>query len=151
MHSTPGSLLLCHDGSDHAVQAIRAAAERFPDACADVLVIDDSSRSLVMLGPGALDTAAFDDVLRQSNDEARRIAQDGARIAEDAGLRATPIVRDTEHAPWRAIVEQVEDGDYHTVVIGSRGRSAIRTALLGSTSMGVVAHCRRPVLVVHVE
>ena len=52
----------------------------------------------------------------------------------------------TAHGPgWVAINnEKFEE----SVVIGSRGRHTITTALLGSISLGVLRHARRPVLIV---
>lgn len=60
--------------------------------------------------------------------EAQSLADAGAAIAQEEGLDARG--------------EAVE-------VVGSRGLSAINSALLGSVSAGVVHHSSRPVLVVH--
>jgi nucleotide-binding universal stress UspA family protein len=45
-------------------------------------------------------------------------------------------------------VETAEERDAAAVVVGSRGLTALRSAVLGSVSYGVVHHCKRPVLVV---
>ena len=39
--------------------------------------------------------------------------------------------------------------EQQALAVGSRGRSGLRSALLGSVSNAVVHHCRRPVIVVH--
>ncbi|MDQ3936027.1 MAG: universal stress protein, partial [Actinomycetota bacterium] len=49
---------------------------------------------------------------------------------------------------WHAIVEAADELDARVVVLGSRGLSGVRSALLGSVSYGVVHHSRRPLLVV---
>ena len=41
-----------------------------------------------------------------------------------------------------------DEQDARAVVLGSRGRSGVRAALLGSVSYGVVHHSSRPLLVV---
>jgi nucleotide-binding universal stress UspA family protein len=49
---------------------------------------------------------------------------------------------------WRAIVKVAKERDARVVIVGSHGRSAVTSAVLGSVSHGVVNHCPRPVLVV---
>ena len=46
------------------------------------------------------------------------------------------------------IVEYAERGNIDLIVIGTRGRSAFKRLLLGSTASGVVTHADCPVMVV---
>jgi nucleotide-binding universal stress UspA family protein len=50
-----------------------------------------------------------------------------------------------------ALIRQIEVGGHDLVVIGSRGRGAVRAALLGSVSHHVLHHSPIPVLIIHVE
>jgi nucleotide-binding universal stress UspA family protein len=50
--------------------------------------------------------------------------------------------------PWKEIVELAEELEVDAIVVGSRGLSAIRRLLLGSTAENVVRHAPCPVLVV---
>jgi nucleotide-binding universal stress UspA family protein len=50
-----------------------------------------------------------------------------------------------------ALMHQVKAGDHDIVVMGSRGRGAVRAALLGSVSHFLLHHSPVPVLIVHAD
>lgn len=51
--------------------------------------------------------------------------------------------------PVDEIVAHADSLDADLIVVGARGRGTLTSALLGSTSRGVIGEARRPVLVVH--
>jgi nucleotide-binding universal stress UspA family protein len=69
------------------------------------------------------------------------------RVPDDLSVSAVLSER-----PIRAaLMSQIGDGVHDLVVVGSRGRGAIRAALLGSTSHYVLHHSPVPVLIVHAD
>jgi nucleotide-binding universal stress UspA family protein len=50
-----------------------------------------------------------------------------------------------------ALIRRIKDGHHDLVVMGSRGRGAVRSALLGSLSHYILNHSPVPVLIVHAE
>jgi Universal stress protein family len=57
--------------------------------------------------------------------------------------------RPLEHWDFSIVGEAADQRDVMGVVVGSCGRSGLRSALLGSVSNTVVQHCAKPVVVVH--
>lgn len=48
---------------------------------------------------------------------------------------------------WQTIIDVADELDAGLIVCGTRGRGAIRTALLGSTSQALLQHAELPVLI----
>jgi nucleotide-binding universal stress UspA family protein len=89
--------------------------------------------------------------------EVRRLAEaaeerTGRELTKAADRRESdgvPIHVAIRHgAPWRVIVDTVEEQDLDLVVMGSRNASELGRPLMGSTAERVVRMSRRPVLIV---
>jgi nucleotide-binding universal stress UspA family protein len=151
MSETDAPVLIAYDGSAHAGAAVRdAAAVLRPRTAVVVSVwtpIESVAAALVALpasvayaGARAIDTA--------SREEAERLAEEGAELARSGGLDASSRALEGVGPAWSAIVRFADEIDAAVVVTGTRGRSPLAAAVLGSTAQGVLGHAGRPVLVV---
>jgi len=145
-------ILIAYDGSKHGRHAIEVAAERLAGPAIVLHVLSAAPRAPlatdVMTG-AMIDEAAYAERERQLRVRAENTAEEGARLAREAGLDAEPlVVEEPTHRVWRAIVEIAEQRDVEMIVLGHRGGNGLRTSLPGSVSRGVVAHSLRPVVVV---
>jgi nucleotide-binding universal stress UspA family protein len=82
---------------------------------------------------------------------AREIGDQGQELAAALGLDVEVRLERNDSTVWRTILDVAEDMDSSLIVIGTRGRTAVQSALLGSVSGAVVHHSSRPVLVVPVR
>jgi nucleotide-binding universal stress UspA family protein len=79
---------------------------------------------------------------------ADRVLRDAVeRVPDDVSV--TTIL--TEEPIRKAILKRIEEGRHDLVVMGSRGRGAVRSAVLGSVSHFVLHHSPVPVLIVHAD
>jgi nucleotide-binding universal stress UspA family protein len=80
--------------------------------------------------------------------EAAKVASEGARLARSVGFDATPYVESGD-VVWRSIVDSADEHGASIVVMGSHGRTGVSLVLLGSVAASVSRHTDRPVLIVH--
>ncbi|QCW03926.1 universal stress protein [Natrinema pallidum] len=136
------SVLVATDGSEAAATAVEhaiALADRFDAPLYGIAVIDERT---------AYDTGIVDpDEVRQHLEEraaARLAALESAATAADVAVETA--VR--SGVPHEEILEYAAEREASAIVLGSRGRSSFKGALLGSTVDRVVRIADRPVLVV---
>jgi nucleotide-binding universal stress UspA family protein len=146
-------VVVAYDGSEPASAALDAAARLFPGHPAAVVSVWDSmagaaSASLVAV-PAAVAVEAAEKIDEASERQATQLADEGAARLRSGGLEAVGHPVKSHGNAWSTIVEFAERQEAEVVVVGSRGRSGVKSVLLGSVSSGVVHHSTRPVLVVH--
>jgi nucleotide-binding universal stress UspA family protein len=157
-----GPIIFGYDGSPAARNAIERATEVFAPAPAISLTVWESALSLVYRWklPEGFEIArdVVDVVDTRAQEEAAKVAAEGADIAHANGFDAEPLAtrayewsRRTATTAWQEVLRVVEAREAAIVVLGSRGLSAVQSAVLGSVSHGVVNHCKCPVLVVPAE
>jgi len=144
-----GPALLCFDGSDDARAAIRAAGTRLRGA-AVVVTVWESMASETTLQPLGKVVGRVSGLFAEVDEIAARRAHDhageGAGLATAAGFDASSMVRTGR--VWPSIVAAADEVDAGTIVLGARGLGAVGSLLMGSVSIAVLHHARRPVLVV---
>src|SRR3954465_5033670 len=145
-----GPLLLCYDGSEDAKHAIEHAGRLLGGRDALVVTVWQSTPALGSCAFGGATDSRFDfvEVDRAAADLGERVARDGVRIAQQAGLHANTIAVEATGPVWKTIVEIADRHDAATIVIGSRGLTGLRPLLLGSDSSAIVHHADRPTLVI---
>jgi nucleotide-binding universal stress UspA family protein len=146
------TVLLAYDGSESAQAAIQHAADLFSDRPLLVLSVARSVAAAGSASIAGLPANVAGEAIARLHEEAQRqakgLADEGATAAEAAGLEATALGAMSDGPIWGAILRVAEDKNVAAVMVGSRGRSDLRSALLGSVSSGVIHHCDRPVVVV---
>lgn len=148
-------ILICYDRSSGSRAAVARAAELFPDKTATVLTVWERFEEIVrhtfvgfapVLGPP--DVNAIDEASRDDADEA---AAEGAQLAGRLGMTALPRSAARETTPARAILAEADTLGVTAIVVGSRGRTGVRSLLLGSVAHELVQHANRAVVVVPSE
>jgi nucleotide-binding universal stress UspA family protein len=141
-------VLIGTDGSDLAIQAAQAgvALLRPPDRLVVVAAIPDVDPSLVT-GTGFAGGVATPETLREISEEQRREGDEhvAATVAAlgVAGVESRVVRGD----PGHQLCTLAEDLPASVIVVGSRGRGAVKRMLLGSVSDHVVHNAPCPVLV----
>ena len=97
-----------------------------------------------------LDVASDEDevvaIPHDATEHDRTVLDDAAATARDYGVAATSVLLRGSTA--EQIVAAADTHDVDLIVVGSRGHSAIASALLGNVSLRVLRQSSRPVLIV---
>jgi nucleotide-binding universal stress UspA family protein len=142
------NILVAVDGSSHSERALAEAADlaRLADASLSVATVVPDPNTLALSGAGFAYAVDYEGLDRDLQREYRELL-DGEVAKVPEGLKAEGVLLEGRAA--RAIVERVKAAGHDLVVIGSRGRSSLRSMVLGSVSQEVLHSSPVPVLVVH--
>ncbi|GII66043.1 universal stress protein [Sphaerisporangium krabiense] len=139
-----GEIVVGHDGSPESEPALRYAFE------------EAARRGCRLRAIYAWEQSAWLPMPASHTPHMERLYDLGRKAAKEQLLPwrdKYPQLRVTESMPWAHPVEALSEASATAdlVVVGSRGRGALRAAVLGSVSHGVLHHARCPVAVVHVR
>jgi nucleotide-binding universal stress UspA family protein len=147
-------ILIGYDGSKSADAAIASAGKLLAGSEVEAIVLSvwepesvGAVRAVWFGGPMVpISNDAADDDDR-SEQQARKLAEHGARLARNSGFDATALWTADDRDVPRASVGEASKLAVDPGVLGARGLAGIR-ACLGSVSNHVLQHSRRPVLVI---
>ena len=141
------NILVAIDGSPDSDQALTQAID---------LAESEHSRltlfSAVVVPPAGAYIGAGGPVVatlaRDAEAETETILRTAARQVPDQVSLSTVL---SSEPVRQALIHQITEGAHDVVVMGSRGRGAVRSVLLGSVSHYVLHHSPVPVLIVHAD
>jgi nucleotide-binding universal stress UspA family protein len=141
------NILVAVDGSAHADRALSEAIDiaRGSNARLTIMTAVTEPHTGVTMALAAGAAAGLGPALMREAERIVRAAAD--RVPADVSV--TTIL--TEKPIRSAILERIREGNHDLVVMGSRGRGTVRSAVLGSVSHHVLHHSPVPVLIVHAD
>jgi nucleotide-binding universal stress UspA family protein len=131
-------ILVGYDGSECAKRALEVGLD-VAKVYGERLVIAFGYE----VNPVAGEVADYAAALRELAESRLR---EGQQLVAASGLEIEAVI--VEAAPARGLVQLAQERDLRMIVIGTRGESPIRGALIGSTAHRLLHLSERPVLVV---
>jgi len=145
-------ILIAYDDSDGAKAAIQAAGRLFPGRRAEVVNVWESVVAVAPAGAIAVPTEVLGraciELDRHAEGHAEWVAEEGAALAKASGLEASSRAFQGGGNTWATLVRLAAEERPAAIVLGSRGRSGVKSVLMGSVSTGVTHHSPVPVVVV---
>jgi nucleotide-binding universal stress UspA family protein len=147
-------VLICYDGSADAQAAIDRAGQLMPGSDATVLVIWETivetltRNGTLGMGLGMVSPYRDNGTDAALEKAALERANDGAQRVRSAGFVAQPRIVNRREEIATDILAVAGEIDADVIVLGTRGRGAVKSLVLGSVSNAVLHHADRPVLVI---
>jgi nucleotide-binding universal stress UspA family protein len=146
----PTRILLAIDGSEEAALATEAATELSKNTASEVHLAYVLPTPERLAYPHRFPAEVREDLFEQAKKEAGEFLDKQAEQIRSDGGSVTEVHLRTGR-PDHEIIKLSDDLGVGLIVIGSRGLTGMRRALIGSTSDSVVRHAHCPVFVVRRE
>jgi nucleotide-binding universal stress UspA family protein len=140
------NILVSVDGSPHSDRALAEAIDIASHSNSRLTILTSIPKPSRWICSSAFTAGAYQTMVEDFECESKRILCD----AVDRVPPHVPVTKILTHKPIRdALKERVETGCHDLLVMGSRGRGALSSSLLGSVSHYALNHSPIPVLIVH--
>jgi nucleotide-binding universal stress UspA family protein len=140
-------VLLATDGSPTAEKATETAIELAQALDTELVIASVWNIPYTTVGFAAAPVNG--ELAKLSEEQARKITVEAAARAEEAGVETRSVV--LRGLPIEEICLAAEKFNPRFLIVGSHGWGAVKRALFGSVSTGVLHHATCPVLVVRGE
>jgi nucleotide-binding universal stress UspA family protein len=134
------SILVAWDGSEHARRALAEAVDLAHAQGARLALLTVAAPLHVW--PGYVPPISEADLISSAE---KILAEGEALVPEGIPVSGRTTIGD----PGMELVNRAKAADHDLIAMGSRGRGAIRSAVLGSVSYFVLNHTTAPVLIIH--
>ena len=143
-------ILVCYDGSPSAKHALTVAQAALAPGPATLLhVWNPPFPAADSFGlADAPSGQSLDELEQFTLERAQLILRQGQELAREMEFVIEPRLARSGPSLWKTILDTAADLNADLIVVGTRGTTAVQSALLGSVSNAVVHHSDRPVLVV---
>jgi nucleotide-binding universal stress UspA family protein len=139
------NILVSIDGSEDAQQALAQAIDLAQAQHARLTIL-----TAVPHPPPLAYSPASSGVIGRLSEELEEESRTILRDAIQQVPAELPVTKIITHEPIRrALLDRIAEGGHDLLIMGSRGRGAVRSALLGSVSHYALHHSPVPVLIVH--
>jgi nucleotide-binding universal stress UspA family protein len=149
-----GPVVAAYDGSEGAKRAIQTVGRLLGGHATVVVHAWEPAyhRSLVARALAAGPVHEIEEIVellhQSAAADAAATTSEGVTTARAAGLEAVGDTVESSDGAWRALAAAARTHGASVIAVGSRGRGAARSALLGSVSSGLVQNAELPILVV---
>jgi nucleotide-binding universal stress UspA family protein len=143
--------VLGYDGSPAADLSVRRTADLLHGDPALVVVVWEAGLPFELfqptIPPAPIDIRAALQLEETLRHRAQQLAEHGATLARDLGLKAEGLAVVDDVTVAQTLVRLAEERDARAIAVGAHGHSAVRELVVGSTTREVVRTAPCPVIV----